>query len=89
MIHNRYVLYGIFRSLEVLSYCVQASYILLIAFQALCNAVEHEKFEKAKSILEQHAHLRLDGINSDGFTPLDLVISRSLPWTPSTCLVIL
>jgi hypothetical protein len=42
-------------------------------FQALCNAVEHEKFEKAKSILEQHPDLRLDGINSDGFTPLDLV----------------
>jgi len=35
--------------------------------------VEHEKFEKAKSILEQHPDLRLDGINGDGFTPLDLV----------------
>jgi hypothetical protein len=41
--------------------------------QALCNAVEHEKLEKAKSILEQHPDLRLDGINGDGFTPLDLV----------------
>lgn len=44
-----------------------------IHFQALCNAVEHEKLEKAKSILEQHPDLRLDTINGDGFTPLDLV----------------
>ena len=51
----------------------------IIPFQALCNAVEHEKFEKAKSILEQHPDLRLDGINSDGFTPLDLVSPKSTP----------
>ena len=52
---------------------MKASQEIDIHFQALCNAVEHEKLEKAKSILEQHPDLRLDGINGDGFTPLDLV----------------
>ena len=43
-----------------------------IHFSALCNAIEHEKLEKAKAILETHPSLMLDVANNDGFTPLDL-----------------
>ena len=43
-----------------------------IHFTALCNAIEHEKLEKAKAILETHPALQLDHANNDGFTPLDL-----------------
>ena len=43
-----------------------------IHFSALCNAIEHEKLEKAKAILETHPSLLLDVANNDGFTPLDL-----------------
>ena len=43
-----------------------------IHFSALCNAIEHEKLEKAKAILETHPSLQLDQPNNDGFTPLDL-----------------
>lgn len=43
-----------------------------IHFTALCNAIEHEKLEKAKAILETHPGLALDNANNDGFTPLDL-----------------
>ena len=43
-----------------------------IHFTALCNAIEHEKLEKTKAILETHPSLHLDSANNDGFTPLDL-----------------
>ena len=43
-----------------------------IHFTALCNAIEHEKLEKTKAILETHPSLHLDCANNDGFTPLDL-----------------
>ena len=43
-----------------------------IHFSALCNAIEHEKCEKARAILETHPALLLDQNNNDGFTPLDL-----------------
>merc|ERR1711963_350226 len=43
-----------------------------IHFSALCNAIEHEKLEKARAILETHPSLLLDQSNNDGFTPLDL-----------------
>ena len=43
-----------------------------IHFSALCNAIEHEKLEKARAILETHPSLQLDQTNNDGFTPLDL-----------------
>ena len=43
-----------------------------IHFSALCNAIEHEKLEKARAILETHPSLHLDSPNNDGFTPLDL-----------------
>ena len=43
-----------------------------IHFTALCNAIEHEKLEKARAILETHPSLHLDVANNDGFTPLDL-----------------
>lgn len=43
-----------------------------IHFSALCNAIEHEKCEKARAILETHPALLLDQSNNDGFTPLDL-----------------
>ena len=43
-----------------------------IHFSALCNAIEHEKLEKARAILETHPSLHLDLPNNDGFTPLDL-----------------
>lgn len=43
-----------------------------IHFTALCNAIEHEKLEKTKAILETHPLLALDHANNDGFTPLDL-----------------
>ena len=43
-----------------------------IHFQALCSAVEQEKFEKARSILENQTHVNVNGVNADGFTLLDL-----------------
>ena len=43
-----------------------------IHFQALCSAVEQEKFEKARSILESQTHVNVNGVNADGFTLLDL-----------------
>ena len=43
-----------------------------IHFTALCNAIEHEKLEKARAILETHPSLHLDVANNDGFMPLDL-----------------
>ena len=43
-----------------------------IHFQALCSAVEQEKFEKARSILENQTHVNVNGVNGDGFTLLDL-----------------
>ena len=43
-----------------------------IHFQALCSAVEQEKFEKARSIFENQTHVNVNGVNADGFTLLDL-----------------
>ena len=43
-----------------------------IHFQALCSAVEQEKYEKARSILENQTHVNVNGVNADGFTLLDL-----------------
>jgi len=43
-----------------------------IHFQALCSAVEQEKVEKARSILEHQTHVNVNGVNGDGFTLLDL-----------------
>jgi len=43
-----------------------------IHFQALCSAVEQEKLEKARSILEHQTHVNVNGVNGDGFTLLDL-----------------
>uniref|UniRef100_A0A0K2TZ33 Uncharacterized protein n=1 Tax=Lepeophtheirus salmonis TaxID=72036 RepID=A0A0K2TZ33_LEPSM len=44
-----------------------------IHFQALCNAVEHEKNEKLKTLIESLPdNADLDETNRDGFTPLDL-----------------
>jgi len=43
-----------------------------IHFQALCSAVEQEKLEKARSILENQTHVNVNGVNGDGFTLLDL-----------------
>ena len=41
-------------------------------FQALCSAVEQEKLEKVRSILEHQTHVNVNGVNGDGFTLLDL-----------------
>jgi hypothetical protein len=47
-----------------------------IHFHALCNAVEHERLEKCRAILESskvhERELDLGNTNADGFTPLDL-----------------
>ena len=48
-----------------------------IHFHALCNAVEHERLEKCRAILESSKlrddrELDLGRANADGFTPLDL-----------------
>jgi len=43
-----------------------------IHFQALCSAVEQEKIDKARSILENQTHVNVNGVNGDGFTLLDL-----------------
>jgi len=43
-----------------------------IHFQALCSAVEQEKLEKVRSILENQTHVNVNGVNGDGFTLLDL-----------------
>ena len=43
-----------------------------IHFQALCSAVEQEKIEKVRSILENQTHVNVNGVNGDGFTLLDL-----------------
>jgi len=43
-----------------------------IHFQALCNAVENEKVEKIRSILEHNPHLDVTHRNSDKLTPLDI-----------------
>ena len=48
-----------------------------IHFHALCNAVEHERLEKCRAILESSRlrddrELDLGRANADGFTPLDL-----------------
>ena len=50
-----------------------------IHFQALCSAVEQEKFEKARSILENQTHVNVNGINGDGFTLLDLAFMTGNP----------
>lgn len=51
---------------------IMSSSDMMIHLAALCNAAEHDKVDKARSILEAHPDLRLDASNSDGFTPLDL-----------------
>ena len=38
--------------------------------QALCSAVEQEKLEKVRSILESQTHVNVNGVNGDGFTLL-------------------
>jgi len=43
-----------------------------IHFQALCSAVEQERLEKVRSILEHQTHVNVNGVNGDGFTLLDL-----------------
>ena len=43
-----------------------------VFFQALCSAVEQEKIEKVRSILENQTHVNVNGVNGDGFTLLDL-----------------
>ena len=47
-------------------------FILCFTFQALCNAVENEKVEKIRSILEHNPHLDVTHRNSDKLTPLDI-----------------
>ena len=44
----------------------------MFLMQALCSAVEQEKVEKARSILEHQTHVNVNGVNGDGFTLLDL-----------------
>ena len=43
-----------------------------IHFQALCNAVENEKIEKIRSILEHNPNLNTTSINADKLSPLDI-----------------
>ena len=43
-----------------------------IHFQALCNAVENEKVDKIRSILDHNPHLDVTERNSDKLTPLDI-----------------
>ena len=43
-----------------------------IHFQALCNAIEHERIDKCRSILSASSPMDLAAANNDGFTPLDL-----------------
>ncbi len=43
-----------------------------VHFQALCNAVEHERADKCRSILRAAPHMNLRSANADGFTPLEL-----------------
>lgn len=61
---------------DVSSHGGAASAANSIHFHALCSAVEHEKFEKARAILESGslgtAAADLSRTNPDGFTPLDL-----------------
>ena len=43
-----------------------------IHFQALCNAVENEKIEKIRSILEHNPNLSTTSLNADKFSPMDI-----------------
>ena len=43
-----------------------------IHFQALCNAVENEKIEKIRSILEHNPNLSTTSLNADQFSPMDI-----------------
>ena len=47
--------------------------------QALCSAVEQEKCEKARAILENQTHVNVNGVNGDGFTLLDLAFMTGNP----------
>ena len=49
------------------------------AEQALCSAVEQEKCEKARAILENQTHVNVNGVNGDGFTLLDLAFMTGNP----------
>ncbi|TRY71155.1 hypothetical protein TCAL_09286 [Tigriopus californicus] len=46
-----------------------------IHFQALCSAVEHEKLEKCRAILDATPPEDLSALNADGFSPLDLAFA--------------
>ena len=43
-----------------------------IHFQALCNAVENEKMDKIRSILDHNPHLNTANRNGDKISPLDM-----------------
>ena len=43
-----------------------------IHFQALCNAVENEKIEKIRSILEHNPNLNTTALNADKLSPMDI-----------------
>ena len=43
-----------------------------IHFQALCNAVENEKIEKIRSIMEHNPNLNTTALNADKLSPMDI-----------------
>ena len=62
--------------------CILGNYLkifeLRFVFQALCSAVEQEKLEKVRSILENQTHVNVNGVNGDGFTLLDLAFMTGI-----------
>jgi hypothetical protein len=45
---------------------------MFFCVQALCSAVEQERLEKVRSILETQTHVNVNGVNGDGFTLLGM-----------------
>ncbi len=49
--------------------------------QALCSAVEQERLEKVRSILETQTHVNVNGVNGDGFTLLGITAGVIILWS--------